>query len=237
MRIVKIENNKIYSTSTLCEKTDIFEIVEKIPVGFFVWNIGENMGTHEYIPVCEDLHPEDKDNYEINTATLKAVKVAPDEWEKLNKAASWGVGNLKQAEKALKSKRHGYTSERKRAAAELTIEIFRRICEQPKRSDFGASAVGWSPGSDDGGPENEREVLNMEKLKRLQKKLSGCGYDAELITVYNRNGEDVPALRINTDYEGQYPTKETHTKINEIRKLCKNHVTECRGFYTAVFIY
>lgn len=40
MRIVKIENNKIYSTSTLCEKTDIFEIVEKIPVGFFVWNIG-----------------------------------------------------------------------------------------------------------------------------------------------------------------------------------------------------
>lgn len=91
MKIVKIENNKIYSTSTLCEKTDIFEIVEKIPVRFFVWNIGENMGTHEYIPVCEDLHPEDKDNYEINTATLKAVKVTPDEWKKLDKAASWGA--------------------------------------------------------------------------------------------------------------------------------------------------
>ena len=133
----KIENNKIYSTSTLCEKTDIFEIVEKIPVGFFIWNIGENMGTHEYIPVCEDLHPEDKDNYEINTATLKAVKVAPDEWEKLNKAASWGVGNLKQAEKAIKSKRHGYTSDRKRVAAELTIEIFRRICEQSKQPHGG----------------------------------------------------------------------------------------------------
>lgn len=127
MERVKIENNKIYSTSTLCEKTDIFEIVEKIPVGFFIWNIGENMGTHEYIPVCEDLHPEDKDNYEINTATLKAVKVAPDEWEKLNKAASWGVGNLKQAEKALKSKRHGYWSDRKREQAEKTIDIFRRI--------------------------------------------------------------------------------------------------------------
>ena len=129
MKKVKIEKNNIYSTSTLCEKTDIFEIVEKIPAGFFVWNIGENMGTHEYIPVCEDLHPEDKDNYEINTATLKAVKVAPEEWEKLDKAANWGVGNLKQAEKALKSKRRGYTYERARAAAELTIEIFRRICE------------------------------------------------------------------------------------------------------------
>ena len=125
----KIENNKIYSTSTLCEKTDIFEIVDKIPARFFVWNIGENMGTREYIPVCEDLHPEDKDDYSINPATLKAVKVSPEEWEKLDKAANWGVGNLKQAEKALKSKRRGYTSDRKRVAAELTIEIFRRICE------------------------------------------------------------------------------------------------------------
>ena len=81
--------------------------------------------------------------------------------------------------------------------------------------------------------------MSMEKLKRLQKKLIESGYNAEFITVYNRNGfgEDVPALRINTDYEGQYPPKETYTAINEIRKLCKNHVTECRGFYTAVFIY
>ena len=125
----KIENGKIYSEKPMSEEIDVFEIVEKIPVGFFIWNIGENMGTHEYIPVCEDLHPEDKDNYEINTATLKAVKVSPDEWEKLDKAANCGVGNLKQAEKALKSKRHGYTSDRKRVAAELTIEIFRRICE------------------------------------------------------------------------------------------------------------
>lgn len=116
-------------TSETLGKTDIFEIVEKIPVGFFVWNIGENMGTHEYIPVCENLHQENKNDYSINPATLKAVKVAPDEWEKLDRAASWGVGNLKQAEKALKSKRKGYTADKKRAAAELTIEIFRRICE------------------------------------------------------------------------------------------------------------
>ena len=125
----KIENGKIYSEKPMSEEIDVFEIVEKIPVGFFVWNIGENMGTHEYIPVYEDLHPEDKDDYSINQATLKAVKVSPEEWEKLDEAANWGVGNLKQAEKALKSKRRGYTSERKRAAAELTIEIFRRICE------------------------------------------------------------------------------------------------------------
>ena len=127
MMNIIIENNKIYGTSLA--KTDVFEIVDKIPARFFVWNIGDNMGTHEYIPVCEDLHPEDKDDYSINQETLKAVKVLPEQWEKLDKAANWGIGNLKQAEKALKSKRRGYTSDRKRAAAELTIEIFRRICE------------------------------------------------------------------------------------------------------------
>ena len=127
MMNIKIENNKIYGTAL--GKTDVFEIVDKIPARFFVWNIGDNMGTREYIPVCEDLHPEDKDDYSINQATLKAVKVSPEEWEKLDKAANWGIGNLKQAEKALKSKRRGYTYERERAAAELTIEIFRRICE------------------------------------------------------------------------------------------------------------
>ena len=81
--------------------------------------------------------------------------------------------------------------------------------------------------------------MSMEKLKRLQKKLSASGYNAEFITVYNRNGsgENVPALRISTDYEGQYPPKETYTAISDIKKLCKNHVTECRGFYTAIFIY
>lgn len=126
MTTLKFENNKIYSTSSLCEKTDVFEIVEKIPANFFVWNIGENMGTHEYIPFCEEKN---KDSFEINTTTLKAVKVTPDEWKKLNKSASYGVGNLKQAEKALKSKRRGYWSDRKRAAAELTIDIFRRICK------------------------------------------------------------------------------------------------------------
>lgn len=127
---LKMEGNKIVVDSELCENNiHVFEIVEKIPAGFFIWNIGENMGTHEYIPLCEDLYPENKDDYSINPETLKAVKVSPDEWEKLNKAASVGVGNLKAAEKALKNKRRGYWSDRKRAAAELAISIFCRICE------------------------------------------------------------------------------------------------------------
>ena len=127
MTVVKIENGKIYSKSDLCERKDVFEIVEKIPAGFFVWNIGDNMGLDEYIPICKDLHQEDKDNFEIDTASLKAIKLPINEVKALRQAASWGVNSKATAEKALKSKRTGYNADRKRKAATATIEIFERI--------------------------------------------------------------------------------------------------------------
>ena len=127
MTVVKIENGKIYSKSDLCERKDVFEIVEKIPAGFFVWNIGDNMGLDEYIPICKDLHPGDKDNFEIDTASLKAIKLSINEVKALRQAASWGVNSKSTAEKALKSKRTGYNADRKRKAATATIDIFKRI--------------------------------------------------------------------------------------------------------------
>lgn len=127
MTVVKIENGKIYSKSDLCERKDVFEIVEKIPAGFFVWNIGDNMGLDEYIPICKDLHPEDKENFEIDTASLKAIKLSINEVKVLRQAASWGVNSKATAEKALKSKRTGYNADRKRKAATATIDIFKRI--------------------------------------------------------------------------------------------------------------
>lgn len=125
--IIKIENGRIYTESNLNDRNDIFEIVEKMPKNFFVWNIGENMGTDEYIPICEDLHPEDKDNYDINASTLKAIKLSREEVETLREAAHIGIVSKKTAEKAIKSKRRGYWSDRKREQAEKTIDIFRRI--------------------------------------------------------------------------------------------------------------
>ena len=104
-----------------------YEVVEKIPSGFYVWNIGENMGSDEYIPICEDLHPEDKDNYEINPYTIKAIKLNAEEVKALREAAHVGINNKKTAEKALKSKRRGYWSDRKREQATKTIEIFNKI--------------------------------------------------------------------------------------------------------------
>ena len=123
----EIKGNKIFTTSNLCERQDVFEIVDKIPLGFYVWNIGENMGSDEWIPLAQDLNPGDKENFEINPETLKAIRLNPEEVQILRKAAGIGVNNLKAAEKALKSKRLGYWSDRKRKAAEMTIDIFRKI--------------------------------------------------------------------------------------------------------------
>lgn len=108
-------------------KEDVFQIVERIPNGFFVWNIGENMKSSEWIPLCQDLHPGDKDDYSINPDTLKAIKLPENEVKLLRDAAAVGVNSLSSAKKALKSRRRGYMSDRKREQAEKVIDIFMRI--------------------------------------------------------------------------------------------------------------
>lgn len=129
--IIKIENGKIYTESNLHEYKDIFEIVERIPKNFFVWNIGENMGSSEYIPLATQQYPNaDKDDckyYEINRKLLFAIKLPVEEVKLLREAAHNGITSKVEAEKALKSKRKGYWSDRKRECAEKTIDIFNKI--------------------------------------------------------------------------------------------------------------
>lgn len=123
----EIKGNTI--TSADIWNTHKFQIVDKIPEGFYVWNIGENMGSDEWIPLAQDLKPGDKEDYSINPETLKAIRLDPQEVQILRKAANVGVNSLKTAEKALKSKRRGYWSDRKRKAAEMTIDIYRKISQ------------------------------------------------------------------------------------------------------------
>lgn len=127
--IIKIENNHIYTKSNLCEREDVFEIVDKVSQGFIIWNIGDNMGTDEYIPLAMRLsYNKDDDNYHhINSKNLKAIKLPSEEVKALREAAHNGISCLVDAEKALKSKREGYWSNRKREHAKRTIDIFRKI--------------------------------------------------------------------------------------------------------------
>lgn len=120
MAKIEIKEGKIFSENDY--RTDVFEIVEKIPANYVIWNIGKNMGTDKYIPICQL-----KTKYDVDLFSLKAVPVTPEEYSKLQGASSWGVSSLENAEKALKSKRRGYISDKKRALAASTIEIFRKI--------------------------------------------------------------------------------------------------------------
>ena len=124
--VVKVTSRTIY-TKDEYGNNDNFRIVKAIPEGFFIWNIGKNMGTDEYIPLCEDLNPDDKEDFSINTKTLKAIKLPADEVALLREAAQVGVNSLETAQKALRSKRKGYWTRVKKGEAEKTIDIFRRI--------------------------------------------------------------------------------------------------------------
>ncbi len=124
MKTFEIKGNKVISRIL---KTHTFEIVEKISSEYSVWSIGNNMGSDEYIPFCEDLYPGDPKSRDINPSTLKTIKLPKEEVKLLRQAVHEGVGNKEQAEKALRSKRSGRRAEIKRDYAEKTIEIFRRI--------------------------------------------------------------------------------------------------------------
>lgn len=76
----------------------------------------------------------------------------------------------------------------------------------------------------------------MSRLERLKKKLTTAGFTVENITL--RNGDHTyPALSVDTNYDGPYPTAETFRQHREIEKICgKRFDTESRGYHTAVFI-
>lgn len=105
-----------------------YEIVNKIPSGYFVWNIGDNMGSDDYIPLCELLNSSDNDGFQIDKSTLKAIKLDTNDVISLRKAASYGVHDLKSAKKAFNLKNpKSYVAKRKKEYAMNTLEIFKKI--------------------------------------------------------------------------------------------------------------
>ena len=64
-----------------------FEIVDKIPKGYQVWCIGENMKSDIYVPLCQ-VKP---NSYDIIPETLKAIAMKPEEVKIVMKAATRGL--------------------------------------------------------------------------------------------------------------------------------------------------
>lgn len=129
----KVNKMKKTIISKTLWNTDIFEVVNKIPVGYFIWNIGDNMGHDDYIPLCENLYQglkkSDPEYYSINQDTLKAIKLDLKEVKLLRKAASYGICSKKNALSAIKRNAKSSYQKRKKTLAEQTINIFERITE------------------------------------------------------------------------------------------------------------
>ena len=52
-----------------------FEVVDSVPPGYHIWNIGKNM-IDGYLPLCRLKHPQPFEGcMEIETETLKAIKI------------------------------------------------------------------------------------------------------------------------------------------------------------------
>lgn len=106
--------------------TYIFEVVEKIPKGFSVWPISP-VGDGEYTPICETVNPDDKNCYDVNINTLKAIKLSKEESEILFKSAIAGDGTLKKAKTTLKRVAKTTTMRRRQERAEKSLPILERI--------------------------------------------------------------------------------------------------------------
>lgn len=63
-------------------RTDVFQIVDKFPEGYIIWNIGRHNFEHEcYIPLAQRVSNNKKEleYYHIKTDSLKALKVESEE--------------------------------------------------------------------------------------------------------------------------------------------------------------
>ena len=120
--VSKVEKyGKYKRMNTIQEGKHTFEIVDKIPEGFQLWNIAPLDG---YFPLCEPLSPS---SFQINDKTLKCIKVDKLTSNKLKRAASYGITTLKKCEQALNTKRASKNAIYKKELAKVVIEIFREL--------------------------------------------------------------------------------------------------------------
>ena len=100
-----------------------FEVVNKIPTGYEIWNIGKNM-VEGYIPLAE------VDDYKVNPETLKAIRIEDaEELDLLRDCASYGVNNLDRCRKALKYQRRGWLKKKQIELAKQAIKYFEELTE------------------------------------------------------------------------------------------------------------
>lgn len=89
----------------ITHKNNTFEVVNFVPMGFMIWNIGKQNAPKGYLPLCR-LNPVQpfKGGRAIDTETLKAIKI--DGAEKILDAVGGGQYTIKQMEKYIQRYRN-----------------------------------------------------------------------------------------------------------------------------------
>lgn len=100
-----------------------FEVVDKIPNGYIVWNIGDNM-VDGYIPLAMPMG-----DYEINPWLLKAIKIDDaSDLKLLREGAHYGIISLDTAIKASKIKNtRSHHAKHKKFLGEMLVVIYERL--------------------------------------------------------------------------------------------------------------
>ena len=88
-------SDRQYITITHYGRTDRFEIVEEFPKGYMIWNISEKV-IPGYLPLCR--LKDTASGIEVDTSTLKAIKVEGDGAGKILKASIRGFNTLRKME-------------------------------------------------------------------------------------------------------------------------------------------
>ncbi len=106
-----------------------FEVVDFVPLGFMVWNIGKHNAPKGYLPLCrlKAVQPFDGGRA-IETETLKAIKI--DGAEKILDAVGGGQNTIEEMEKYIRRYRNakpGTWSARQVKRMEKALPIMRKI--------------------------------------------------------------------------------------------------------------
>lgn len=88
-------NNK-----TLVDGKHTFEIVDFVPTGYKIWNIGKNM-IDGYLPIAQ---VGGENGYTVNTETLKAIKI--EGAQTILAGIGWCAGTIKEMETYIKKYRN-----------------------------------------------------------------------------------------------------------------------------------
>lgn len=97
-------------------KTYEFEIVNSIPKGYKIWNIGKNM-VDGYLPICQ-VYP---GTYSVVVETLKAIKFS--EAQTILEAVGYGTDTVRKMEKYLEKHKNDNQSKRIKKALPLMKKL------------------------------------------------------------------------------------------------------------------